>query len=167
MALWKRENPEETLKIPNQSTRAITTLAPKNEPESAVLINTLIQLDELSGRQLEWCNCLLWFNDKGSTREIYCCSYISFFILLRFLPFPRGLLADIYDVCKLSNETDFYLPKFFFLNINVIPFKIVSLGSYTPMETFSQFCQLRWKSSTGMIFSMSLALFWMFSTVPK
>jgi hypothetical protein len=30
----------------------------------------------------------------------------------------------------------FYLPKFlFFTNINVIPFKIVSLGSYTPMET--------------------------------
>jgi hypothetical protein len=29
-----------------------------------------------------------------------------------------------------------YLPKFlFFSNINVIPFKIVLLGSYTPMET--------------------------------
>jgi hypothetical protein len=30
----------------------------------------------------------------------------------------------------------FYLPKFlFFSNINVVPFKIVPLGSYTPMET--------------------------------
>ena len=30
----------------------------------------------------------------------------------------------------------FYLLKFlFFLNINVIPFKVVPLGSYTPMET--------------------------------
>ena len=30
----------------------------------------------------------------------------------------------------------FYIPKFVFLsNINVIPFKIVPLGSYTPMET--------------------------------
>jgi hypothetical protein len=31
----------------------------------------------------------------------------------------------------------FYLPKFYFIfsKINVIPFKIVSLGSYTPMET--------------------------------
>ena len=30
----------------------------------------------------------------------------------------------------------FYFPKFlFFSNINVIPFKIVPLGSYTPMET--------------------------------
>ena len=36
-----------------------------------------------------------------------------------------------------SNETDFFhLPKFlFFSNINVIPFKIVPLGSYTQMET--------------------------------
>jgi hypothetical protein len=31
----------------------------------------------------------------------------------------------------------FFLPKFlFFSNINVIPFKIVPLGSYTLMETF-------------------------------
>ena len=31
----------------------------------------------------------------------------------------------------------FYLPKFlFFSNIHVIPFKIVPLGSYTPMKTF-------------------------------
>ena len=29
----------------------------------------------------------------------------------------------------------FYISKFFFSNINVIPFKIVSLGSYTPMDT--------------------------------
>ena len=41
-----------------------------------------------------------------------------------------------YKICKLSNETDFYLPKFlFFSNINDIPFKIIPLGSYTPMET--------------------------------
>jgi hypothetical protein len=33
-----------------------------------------------------------------------------------------------------------YLPKFsFFSNINVIPFKIVPLGSYTLMETFQFF----------------------------
>jgi hypothetical protein len=32
----------------------------------------------------------------------------------------------------------FYLPKFLlFSNINFIPFKIVPLNSYTPMETFS------------------------------
>ena len=38
---------------------------------------------------------------------------------------------------KLNNETDFfYSPKFnFFSNVNDIPFKIVPLGSYTPMET--------------------------------
>ena len=42
----------------------------------------------------------------------------------------------LYQVCKLSNETDFLFTKFlFFSNINVIPFKIVPLGSYTPMET--------------------------------
>ena len=30
----------------------------------------------------------------------------------------------------------FYLPKFLFLsNVNVTPFKIVPLGTYTPMET--------------------------------
>ena len=31
----------------------------------------------------------------------------------------------------------FYLPEFFFSNINVISFKIVPLGSYTPIETLS------------------------------
>jgi hypothetical protein len=38
-------------------------------------------------------------------------------------------------VCKLSNETDFLFSKvFIFSDINVIPFKILPLGSYTPME---------------------------------
>jgi hypothetical protein len=38
-------------------------------------------------------------------------------------------------VCQKSNETDFLFTKvFIFSNINVIPFKIVPLGSYTPME---------------------------------
>jgi hypothetical protein len=40
-------------------------------------------------------------------------------------------------VWQKSNETDFVFTKvFIFSNINVIPFKIVPLGSYTPMETF-------------------------------
>ena len=45
--------------------------------------------------------------------------------------------AVIYEVWQKSNETDFFIyQKFlFFSNINVIPFKIVPLGSYTPMET--------------------------------
>ena len=37
----------------------------------------------------------------------------------------------LYEVCKLSNETDFLFNKVF-----IIPFKIVPLGSYTPMELF-------------------------------
>ena len=41
----------------------------------------------------------------------------------------------IYEICKLSNETDFLFTKVFFLKINVTPFNIVPLGSYTPMET--------------------------------
>ena len=41
----------------------------------------------------------------------------------------------MYNVCKLSNEIDFLFTKgFIFSNIHVIPFKIVPLGSYTPME---------------------------------
>ena len=51
--------------------------------------------------------------------------------------------------------------------INVIPFKIVPMGNYTPMETFFHFCWQRRKSSTGMVFSMPVTLFWMFSKVPK
>ena len=42
----------------------------------------------------------------------------------------------VYVVCKLSNEPDFLFTKvFIFSNINVIPFKIVPLGSYAPIET--------------------------------
>ena len=45
-------------------------------------------------------------------------------------------LGQIYEVCKLSNETNFLFTKvFIFSNINVIPFKIVPLGCYTPVET--------------------------------
>jgi len=44
-----------------------------------------------------------------------------------------------YKVCKLSSKTDFFIYQsfysFFFSNVNVISFKIVPLGSYTPMET--------------------------------
>ena len=42
-----------------------------------------------------------------------------------------------YEMWQKSNETDFFLfiNVFIFSNINVIPFKIVPLGSYTPMET--------------------------------
>ena len=41
-----------------------------------------------------------------------------------------------YKVCKLSNEIDFLFAKVFISsNINVILFKLVPLGSYTPMET--------------------------------
>ena len=37
-----------------------------------------------------------------------------------------------YEVCKLNNETDFYVPKIlFFSNITIATFKIVPLGSYT------------------------------------
>ena len=39
------------------------------------------------------------------------------------------------EVWQKSNETDFLFTKVFFFNINVIPFQIVPLGSYTPMET--------------------------------
>ena len=50
----------------------------------------------------------------------------------RFLGFPM-----VYEVWQKSNDTDFYLQKFLFLsNVNVIPFKIVPLGSYTLMEMF-------------------------------
>ena len=42
-----------------------------------------------------------------------------------------------YEVWQNSNETDFLFTKvFIFSNINVIPFKIVFLGSYTQMEKF-------------------------------
>ena len=45
-----------------------------------------------------------------------------------------------YEVWQKSNETDFLFTKVFvFLNINDIPFKIVPLGTYTPMETLFQF----------------------------
>ena len=45
-----------------------------------------------------------------------------------------------YKICKVSNETDFLFTKvFIFSNINVISFKIVPLGSYTPMETLFLF----------------------------
>ena len=40
-----------------------------------------------------------------------------------------------YEVWQKSNETDFLFTKvLIFLNINVILFEIVPLGSYTPME---------------------------------
>ena len=50
--------------------------------------------------------------------------------------YPTG--NSSYKVCKLSKvmRLIFYFQKFlFFSNINVIPFKTVPLGSYTPMET--------------------------------
>ena len=48
-----------------------------------------------------------------------------------------------------------YLPKFlFFSNVKVIPFTIVPLGSYTPMETLFPLLV----SSTGMVFSMSVTI---------
>jgi hypothetical protein len=69
----------------------------------------------------------------------------------------------VYKECQKSNETHFYLPKFlFFSNINVIPFKIVPLGSYKPMETLFLLLLAALK-----IFSISVTLFWMFSKVPK
>jgi hypothetical protein len=38
-------------------------------------------------------------------------------------------------VAKKSNKIDFvFIKVFIFSHINVIPFKIVPLGSYTPME---------------------------------
>ena len=46
------------------------------------------------------------------------------------------LKLDTYEMWQKSNEIDFLLTKIlFFSNINVIPFKIVPLGSYTPIET--------------------------------
>ena len=52
----------------------------------------------------------------------------------------RGILQIIgtYMWCgRKVMKLIFYLQKFlFFTNITVIPFKIVSLGSYTPMEMF-------------------------------
>ena len=45
----------------------------------------------------------------------------------------KFLLAVVKKVMRLI----FYLPKFLlYSNINVIPFKIVPLGSYTPIERF-------------------------------
>ena len=45
-----------------------------------------------------------------------------------------------YEVWKKSNETDLLFTKvFIFSNINVVPIKIVPLGSYTPMDTFPLF----------------------------
>ena len=42
-----------------------------------------------------------------------------------------------YEVWQESNKTDSLLTKvFIFSKIKVISFKIVPLGSYTPMETF-------------------------------
>ena len=41
-----------------------------------------------------------------------------------------------YEVWHKSNQNVIFLPKFYLFiisNINVIPFKIVALGSYTPM----------------------------------
>jgi hypothetical protein len=47
------------------------------------------------------------------------------------------VLSLLYEVWQKINETHFLFTKvFIFSNINVIPFKIVPLGSYTPMETF-------------------------------
>jgi hypothetical protein len=49
------------------------------------------------------------------------------------------LLALRYELWQKSNETDFFIYQSFYLfifsNINVIPFKILPLGSYAPMET--------------------------------
>ena len=60
--------------------------------------------------------------------------------------YPSNLSYRVYWVliCKRCGRKVmrliFYLLKFlFFSNINVIPFKIVPLCSYTPMETFSHF----------------------------
>ena len=81
--------------------------------------------------------------------------------------FTIDLIQRMHEVWQKSYGTVFVFTKvFIFLNIN-ISFKIVPLGSYTPMETCSHFWYQRWKSSTGMVFSMSVTLFWMFSKVPK
>ena len=53
----------------------------------------------------------------------------------------------------------FYLPKFlFYSNINVIPFKIVLLGSYTPMETLFPLLVAALGVFNPHVFSMSVTL---------
>ena len=59
----------------------------------------------------------------------------SFFVVILF---PESNSTNtLCEVWQKSNETDFLFTKVFISsNIDVIPFKIVPLGSYTPMETF-------------------------------
>ena len=58
----------------------------------------------------------------------------SFFVVILF---PESNSTNtLCEVWQKSNETDFLFTKVFISsNIDVIPFKIVPLGSYTPMET--------------------------------
>ena len=68
-------------------------------------------------------------------------------------------LSHSYEVWQKPNDTDFLFTKvFIFSNINVIPFKIVPLGSYTPIETLFPLLVAALE-----VFSMSITLFRMFS----
>ena len=61
-------------------------------------------------------------------------NYGRFLLVLHVAPHSHhwGCTRSVNQVMRLV----FYLPKFLFLsNINVIPFIIVPLGNYTPMET--------------------------------
>jgi hypothetical protein len=69
-------------------------------------------------------------------------------------------------VWQKSKETDFLFIKvfIFFPNFNVIAFKIIPLGSYTPMETFPLLvAALEVFNRYGLQHIRSL--FWMFSKV--
>ena len=73
-----------------------------------------------------------------------------------------------YGAWQKSNETAFLFTQvLIFFNINVIHFKIVPLGSYPPMETLFPLLVGALEVFIGMVFSMSVTLFWIFSKVPK
>ena len=64
----------------------------------------------------------------------------------------------------------FYIPKFLFFfkhQCYLSLLKQFSCAATRRWRHCSHFWQQRWKSSTGMVFSMSVTLFWMFSKVPK
>ena len=86
----------------------------------------------------------------------------------------RGLGRELFTlsscvyikICKKSNESEFLITKvfiIFFFKHQCYPFKIVPMGSYTPIiyrdvvPTFGS-SEQPLNSSTGMVFSMSVTL---------
>ena len=90
-----------------------------------ILVNP-VYLKSLDATELE---NLYWSSMNNHTSN-----YFIFYRIMKYRLYS-SLNYIIYEVWQKSNETDFYLPKFFNLNLNVIFLKIVPLGNYTPMET--------------------------------